>query len=421
MPKIKTIAGVLPIVILIAALYCYILDKALTFNVPENTNEGHYGGPNTNTKNNADSLPHHMLLIDESVHERIKKTNSSHYTWLGNQWMPPLGVPIFTPQQLKAYYSQRNVLVIGDSTSRRFHATFYSILNGTDLDDIKLKDIDLDHFELEHACNVDAGGNADIGDRYLAKPSKVDLSTHPWYSVCLNNTIEVEDANDLNNTIEVKDANESGKKVEKHSNFDHIWQVCYHTISWFWRDNDEGSDLNEDLTGFAKDYDLVIVAQGVWEMTRPKCNRESPGSNTTLERLQIMLDTLEKNSPDDLQVVIRTGGWDSNRFGRDGTVRNCNALAHKFFHDLDQRYDMGRYQKNLTLVDWGGPLEKRSYNEDRIEGDSSAHYGVEARLLLIQQLTHELVKAELIAMDMQKKKHGSLSTMRSTKRPSVLE
>ena len=74
-------------------------------------------------------------------------------------------------------------------------------------------------------------------------------------------------------------------------------------------------------------------------------------------------------------------------------------MTHKYFHDLHQQWELGRYEKNLTLLDWGGVMEKRSYNEDRIEGDISAHYGIEARLLFIQQLTHELVKSELITRD----------------------
>jgi len=49
---------------------------------------------------------------------------------------------------------------------------------------------------------------------------------------------------------------------------------------------------------------------------------------------------------------------------------------------------------NLTLVDWGAVIQKRSYRKKRIKGDITVHYGLEARLLFAQQLLHELLAAE---------------------------
>ena len=89
----------------------------------------------TTNKNDCNySLPHHHMLLpdDGRVYETIKNTNSSDYTWIGNSWIPPQGVPIFTPKQLKDYFSRRNVLFIGDSTSRRHYTTLYYLMNSTD-------------------------------------------------------------------------------------------------------------------------------------------------------------------------------------------------------------------------------------------------------------------------------------------------
>jgi len=47
----------------------------------------------------------------------------------------------------------------------------------------------------------------------------------------------------------------------------------------------------------------------------------------------------------------------------------------------------------LTLVDWGSVIFKRSHGADKFDGGNSAHYGLEGRLLFIQQLPHELMKA----------------------------
>ena len=186
--------------------------------------------------------------------------------------------------------------------------------------------------------------------------------------------------------------------------FDHIFAPCYVDTANLWRDSDEESDddslLNKDLAGFQQDYDLIIVASGIWEMVKARvCNGASPPSTNPQGRLLALLDNLERNNPDGIQMVFRTSGWDKRYFEKDGTIRDANALTLAYFHDLDQQWELGRYEKNLTLVDWGGVIEKRSYNEDRIEGDLKAHYGIEARLLFIQQLTHELVKSELITRD----------------------
>ena len=358
-----------------AVIYYQIMDSAFT--VPGLNSEVHYG---SHPENAAASLPHHKLLMDESVHERIKNTNSSDYTWVGNHWTPPPGVPTFTPRQLKEYYSQRNVLVIGDSTSRRFHATLYAMMNATDLDDMKVREIEHDQNKHQSACSEDTG-------RYISHMSGVK-----WI-ICSNNTVEVEDTH-------------GSGKVEKYFKFDHAIQYCYDFIGWFWRDSDVDDRVslsNEHLTGFTKDYDLVIIAMGIWELAQPaECKRRSPNS-TIAERLQPMLEAVERNNPDGLQVVFRNSAFDTRFTGADDMIRDSNAVSRQFFHDLDQNSELGRYEKNLTLVDWGGVMQSRSYGEDRIIGDHAAHYGLEARLLFIQQLTHELVKSELIASDIQSK------------------
>jgi hypothetical protein len=49
---------------------------------------------------------------------------------------------------------------------------------------------------------------------------------------------------------------------------------------------------------------------------------------------------------------------------------------------------------NLTLVDWGTVISRRSENEKRISGDIKNHYGLEGRLLFAQQLMHSLILAD---------------------------
>lgn len=69
-------------------------------------------------------------------------------------------------------------------------------------------------------------------------------------------------------------------------------------------------------------------------------------------------------------------------------------MVHNFFDVVDN----GRgddTSANMAFVDWAVPLKKRSYGEDRINGDLPTHYRLEARTLFLQQMMHELKKAEI--------------------------
>lgn len=46
----------------------------------------------------------------------------------------------------------------------------------------------------------------------------------------------------------------------------------------------------------------------------------------------------------------------------------------------------------MVLVDWGRQIYPRSIGDQRIVGDLAAHYGLEARTLFAQMLTHALIK-----------------------------
>jgi len=83
-------------------------------------------------------FPPHIPCFPPDILEIIKSTNSSDYTWLGNMFVPPPGVPVFTPSQIRTYFLQRNVLMMGDSTNRRLFGTLRAIINAEDLDDVKV-------------------------------------------------------------------------------------------------------------------------------------------------------------------------------------------------------------------------------------------------------------------------------------------
>jgi len=157
------------------------------------------------------------------------------------------------------------------------------------------------------------------------------------------------------------------------------------------------------LNAIKEDYDLVIVNNGIWEgINMAACRREV---NTGLGYLPMLLDTLRDSSSKDLQIVFRTPGFALDRLNQNrakeaashpdlmNLLWNFTNYSKDFFHNISLSQEKAR--PNMTLVDYGTIVSKRSFGRDRIMGDHIAHYGLEARLLWVQQLMHELIKAEI--------------------------
>jgi hypothetical protein len=139
---------------------------------------------------------------------------------------------------------------------------------------------------------------------------------------------------------------------------------------------------NSTFTGVLGDYDLVVIALGVWEVMRDcSMNRK----DDVYERLNMTLHALEDISDADLQIAFRTPGFYAKHVD--------DPVGWKMIQDSNAFFDSRKKEKqsNIMQVDWGSVVSKRSFNEKRINGDIKVHYGLEARLLFIQQLMHRLV------------------------------
>jgi hypothetical protein len=381
--------------------------------------------PDTDTDAAPSPAQTHQLLMHQDVATLIQNTNSSDYKWIGNHWTAPPGIPTFTPRQLKSYFQKRNVLVIGDSTSRRFYYTLFALMTADDLDNVAVK-------ELDAADVIDAnkGNKVNLCPKEQGRAIS-DMGGRRW-SVCRDMiafgdddsaaaaadavSLSANDTTSLPADTAKNDTRTSTTSSRETVKFDHTIQYCYNNIDWLWRDeineeeessgngNGTGTNaapaLNSNLQIFQKDYDLVIVAMGIWELAKSdvcdRANYQNVPNTTTVSRLEWMLESMQRNNPTDLQVVFRTSGFDTRHVNTDQKMWDANAVSKEFFHDLETKPGKGGRNANVTLVDWGGVLEKRSFGEDRIVGDHPAHYGLEARLLFIQQLMHELVKADLM-------------------------
>ena len=62
-------------------------------------------------------------------------------TWIGNHWIPPKGYRLYSPEEMREYFSQYKILFLGDSTGRRAYATLYGIMNSTDLSNVRVPQV----------------------------------------------------------------------------------------------------------------------------------------------------------------------------------------------------------------------------------------------------------------------------------------
>ena len=46
---------------------------------------------------------------------------------------------------------------------------------------------------------------------------------------------------------------------------------------------------------------------------------------------------------------------------------------------------------NMIVVDWGSVMFERSFDQNRIKGDTAAHYGIEGRMLDAQMILQGLL------------------------------
>ena len=271
------------------------------------------------------------------------------------------------------YFQKRNVLFVGDSTCRRSYATLFGLMNATDRNNVDVQSID-------ETSIIDHGK----GDNYQSRcPLKDRIHDLP-YILCRdlpNDTHPVRDVVDLNTNVTVK----------KRGRFDMVNYVCYSQVEHIFRQDEDNLPF---LARVKQNYDLVVIANGIWEVARTEsCTAKEVTNSTAEDRLERLLRNIQNASSPELQIAFRTSGFD-HREG-DGIVWDLIHHSNEFFQNVSANAaDRGDEMSNLTLVDWGSVIFKRSFGVDRIEGDIPPHYGLEGRLLFIQQLMHELKKAE---------------------------
>lgn len=151
------------------------------------------------------------------------------------------------------------------------------------------------------------------------------------------------------------------------------------------------NELNGILKSQIGDYDWVVVDFGIWEIVKTwYCwQRWNPGE-TTLSRINHVLVRLQKlaaSTDKSISVLWKTTGSSANMKEEEwDKINQMNDYVRRWFASHNPR--------NMYLVDWEEQVKPRSVGVNRIYGDLDEHWGLDARLLTAQMITHAVVKAQ---------------------------
>lgn len=302
---------------------------------------------NSNGYHATSALQQHNALQSENTHPPQIPPGNTYYSWRGNQWIPPPGIPTYSTKDFIAYFQNRNVLFIGDSTSRRTYSSLFAAMNAEDISNVHVS-------EINSPTVIDQHRGQKKYSFYHMVPS-------------------------------LRNSSIMAPTVEGKGKFDYINRNCLIGLIDFCK-----------TSVVLKDYDLMVVMIGAWTVSAQEaCGamnittpvRTGPAIQNTnpLDHFREALDVLKQISSPDLQVALRTVGY--IHAGDNDLVEEINNLIKDYFNGTSQLTQDGA---NMTLVDWASAIRPRSFNVDRIKGDTQQHYGLEARLLCGQMLLHQL-------------------------------
>jgi hypothetical protein len=256
-------------------------------------------------------------------------TIPSTVTWIGDAWILPPSQRMFSPYEIRDYFSRHNVLLIGDSEVSRIHyATLVELLRDS----------------TNHPSENRLGNMTLLdGSNYRADGSSCD-SDRMEHGICT--------------------------QFLKNHSFDFVQLECYGHVSDFLMKN-----------SLANLYNVIVVATGRLETSvkfqRRQCESAAPSTTTSNEetfpesafqRLQTLINTLEQ-----LPVPVL---WRNGAYSRE--------QQHEFVEQLDERVNghlLDRKRRtNVRLLDYASSVRERVY----------ARIPSERALLFIQLLMNSL-------------------------------
>jgi hypothetical protein len=292
--------------------------------------------------------------------------NSKEYSWIGNSWFPPPGVPYLSPLDLRLLFQKENTLWWGDSTARQDYETMNDMINADNIHNIPLGAL----------------------DRNINKGKYTKLSLH-----CRNNWNQTPDdicfdmgqvtgteiTNYNSTTNATANATASSSSHASIGKFDLVRSPSMDCLK------ESSSKIQATATSsfLQREYSVIVLSLGIWEVDRPWDCRSANASETPAYFLNKLLDAFELLSGSSLYIIWKTNGPSQNE-NKDRGNRTIALIknAQDWFASHNPLY--------MGLADFGTAAIQgnRSFDSNRISGDLKPHWGLEARRLSIQMAGH---------------------------------
>jgi hypothetical protein len=247
----------------------------------------------------------------------------------------------------ETWRGQGSILWIGDSTARRAAATLYGILNST------TANIPVDAIDSLPVLNVNKKILSEGCDR-------------SW--------------NHEHDKAAYRPSFCRSMPGNQEKDFIYLNLACWKSLEDFLlQEQEENSTVTRQA-------DVIIIAMGLWETVRHfDC---FDAHRTHEQRLDDAVKAAAKLLTNKT-VIWRTAGFyhEENDTQNNVFIQSMNdLLVHHLATVLYS--DNSRHM----VVDWGGAVKPRSFGKERIVGDVKAHYGLEARMALLQMITNLLAE-----------------------------
>eukprot|EP00538_Stauroneis_constricta_P004795 CAMPEP_0119557694 /NCGR_PEP_ID=MMETSP1352-20130426/9279_1 /TAXON_ID=265584 /ORGANISM="Stauroneis constricta, Strain CCMP1120" /LENGTH=445 /DNA_ID=CAMNT_0007604833 /DNA_START=51 /DNA_END=1385 /DNA_ORIENTATION=+ len=318
--------------------------------------------------------------------------NVTDYQWFGNTWIPPAGIPHYALQEIREAFSKHHVLFLGDSTIRRLYGTLYQLLNASSTA--------INKTELDHSSYIDINKNRRGKQEICRNRGFVDMTRARFRSSSIGGQQDAipviqqmwDHPNDTRafhcHDIVTDDVSGNSNNINHNhtitTQFDYGRMNCYNEITKL---------VNLDFMNqreISKNYTLVVFGLGLWDAVKPYDCRKSANDNNPTSRLRQAFEWATSFAGPDSTMLWRTIGYQKDGIGTE-LIQHLNGQTMEVLKGSQmRRARRSAVPLNASIVDWATAIYPRSFGDQRIDGDIHAHYGLEARLLLIQMLVHEI-------------------------------
>jgi len=303
---------------------------------------------------------------------RHAANTSTEYSWIGNSWFPPPGVPYLSPLDLRLLFQKENTLWWGDSTSRQDFETILGMINADNIHNVPLEALDRNINKgknLEEITQHCRNWNRTPGDLCfdMGQVTGTEITNYdPWTNA---NATTNATTNAISNHQSSSSHTSFGKFDTVRSQTE-VGKGCFKGLS---------SGMRSAATFLQHEYSVIVLSMGIWEVLQPKVCQTANRSETPTYILKKLLDEFELLSSSSLYIIWKTNG-PSQIESKDQGNRTITLIknAQDWFASHNPLY--------MGLADFGTAVIEgnRSFDSNRITGDTTQHWGVEARLLGIQ-------------------------------------